>query len=251
MTDSFVQEVDESLAQDRFSKWWRQWRVAIIGFCLTIVIGVAVLQGWNALKMQAADQAANSYAKGTKLLTEGKFKEADAIFVRLSQSAPSGFRSLARQQHAGALLAQGEKDNAIKALIAASQVEKGYWKDLALFKAANLQADKKTRPELENLLRPILAGDGTLKANARVLLASKSLADGDFARARSEFDVLRLALDAPPGVRQMASIGLAVIDSKEAEAGKIAKAEPANTAKPGPSAAPGTPANSTVKAPKP
>lgn len=251
MTDSFVQEVDESLAHDRFAKWWRQWRVAIIGFCLTILIGVAVLQGWNALKTQAADQAANSYAKATKLLAEGKFKEADAIFVRLSQTAPGGFRSLARQQHAGALLAQGEKENAIKALIAAGAVEKGYWKDLALFKAANLQADKKTRPELENLLRPILAGDGTLKPNARVLLAAKSLADGDFARARSEFDVLRLALDAPAGVRQMANVGLAVIDSREAEAGKIAKAAPANPAKTTPSAAPGAHSNSTVKAPKP
>ena len=52
-TDSFVQEVDESLRQDRVLQFFKRHGVWIIGALIAIVVVVAAWQGWRAYSMNA------------------------------------------------------------------------------------------------------------------------------------------------------------------------------------------------------
>ncbi len=213
MSDSsFEKEVDESLREDRASSLWRKWGGTVIAALAGIVLVVAGFEVNRALTTRAADLAADQYAEASKAAAEGKWKEAGDKFARLTKSAPQGYRILAAHQYAAALLEQGKKDEAIKVFEDAAGKSKGLWSDLARLKLAYLQADEKNIAGLEEILRPLLAGkDSALKMNARDLIAAKALASGDLKRAESEYRLLKLAPDAPSGVRQSAEIGLAVI----------------------------------------
>lgn len=226
MSDSsFEKEVDEGLREDRAASMWKKWGGTVVAALSGIVLVVAGLEAHRALKTRAGDLAADHYAEATKAASEGKWKEAGESFARLAKSAPPGYRTLALHQYAAALLEQGRRDEAVKAFEDAARKSRGLWSDLARLKLAYLQADQKNIAELGEILRPILAGkDSVFKMNARDLIAAKALASGDLKRAESEYRLLKLAPDAPAGVRQSAEIALAV----------IARDRPAATATPGP-----------------
>ena len=82
---------------------------------------------------------------------------------------------------------------------------------LALIKSAYLEADTLSRSELEAVLAPLTSGDGPFAALASELVAAKALQDGDIEFARREFNFLRLAQNAPPGVVTRAQQALAAL----------------------------------------
>jgi hypothetical protein len=87
----------------------------------------------------------------------------------------------------------------------------GPYERLALLKSAYFRADTLTMAELEATLGALVNEDTALGALARELIAAKAFADGDIARARTEYSRLKFDAAAPAGVVQRAEIALDAI----------------------------------------
>ena len=210
MADIF-EEVEEGLRQDRLTGLWKKYGIFAYIAAALLIGGVAfneyrqvqaastVEENASRLEAALADVDARNYESAATQLTE---LIADDI-------APS---NIAAHYLAGVRL-DGNGDAAAAAEVLASSV--GDLEDptekLALIKSAYLQADTLSRSELESILSPLTSGDGPFAALASELVAAKALQDGDIDFARREFNFLRLAQNAPPGVVTRAHQALAAL----------------------------------------
>ncbi len=216
MADIF-EEVEEGLRQDRLTGLWKKYGIFAY-------IAAALLIGGVAFNEYRQVQAANTVEENASRL-EAALVEVDA---RNYESAAAQLTELIDDDIAPAKIAahylagvrlDGNGDAAAAADVLTASV--GDLEDptekLALIKAAYLQADTLTRSELEGILSPLKNGDGPFAALATELVAAKALQDGDIEFARREFNFLRLAQNAPPGVVTRAQQALAALPPISAE----------------------------------
>ncbi|GAB5456433.1 MAG: hypothetical protein Hens2KO_26620 [Henriciella sp.] len=210
MADIF-EEVEEGLRQDRLTGLWKKYGIFAY-------IAAALLIGGVAYNEYRQVQAANTVEENASRL-EAALVEVDA---RNYESAATQLTSLIDDDIAPSKIAAhylaGVRLDGNGDAIAAADVLSASIDDLAdpteklaLIKAAYLQADTLSRGELEGILAPLTRGDGPFAALASELVAAKALSDGDIEFARREFNFLRLAQNAPPGVVTRAQQALAAL----------------------------------------
>lgn len=210
MADIF-EEVEEGLRQDRMTGLWKKY-----GFFA--YIGAALLIGGVAFNEYRQVQAKNTI-KEHALRLEAALSEVDA---RNYEAAAAQLSELIADDIAPATvaahyLAGVRLDGNGDALAAADVLSESVsdledpTEQLALIKSAYLRADTASRSELEGILSPLTSGDGAFAALASELLAAKALQEGDIEFARREFNFLRLAPNAPPGVVTRAQQALAAL----------------------------------------
>ncbi|MBA3066971.1 MAG: hypothetical protein FP825_00625 [Hyphomonas sp.] len=211
MTDIFT-EVDEGVRQEKLASWWIRWRPFIYGAVAALVGSVAINE--FILKPQAASARAAralELENAVKALEDGQYEEAEAAFRAIVESksklAPLAAHYLAQTQLEG----RGDAVAAAETLAAIGGTEGGPYERLALLKAAYFRADTLSLSELEVTLGALVSEDSALGALARELVAAKAYAEGDIARARTEYNRLKFDAAAPAGVVQRAEIALDAI----------------------------------------
>ncbi|MGH6873187.1 MAG: tetratricopeptide repeat protein [Rhizomicrobium sp.] len=112
MSDIF-REVEEEVRKERLDKLWKQYGDYIVAVACLLVIAAAGVQLWRTYDQRNRLKASDQYATAEEMLQNGQAGLAADQFGHLADSAPSGYRSLARLQHADALLASGEKGDAL------------------------------------------------------------------------------------------------------------------------------------------
>lgn len=211
-TDSFVQEVDESLRQDRVLGFFKKWGWWLLGAVVLIVAGVAGWQGWRAYQMEAARDHAEEYAEAQELARAGNLDEARAAFERLGEEGPSYYRVMARLEYAAVLEAQGDVQGALAGFDAvAEDTNDPITRETAQLRAAYLAADTENFEAIQRRLQPLIDSESRLSFLARELLAIEAWEAGQIDIARDQLENLTLAFDAPEALRQRAEIALAVI----------------------------------------
>lgn len=210
MSDVF-EEVEESLRQDKASELWRKYGWIVIGAAALIVLATLVVNLMSYFGEQSRDQRVRDFEAARSALAEREYSAAIDGFEALATSgteiAPLAASYLAQARIEGT----GDVDGAVAALqIAADQGDEVIG-DVSLIKLAYLRADALSLAELEALLEPLMKRDNSLEAVALEIIAAKAYAEGDFARARSEYGFLRISPNAPAGVKLRAENALAVI----------------------------------------
>ena len=112
-TDSFVQEVDESLRQDRVLIFFKKYGLWFAGALAVVVIGVGGWQAWSASQTSAARNHAEDYAAAQELARAGNMDEAKVAFERLTGEGPRTYRVMAEMEHAAVLETQGDLEGAL------------------------------------------------------------------------------------------------------------------------------------------
>ena len=215
MSDIF-QEVDEEFQKDRFSELWDRfgWIVWLAGIAIVVAVGANEFMQYRA--GEAREARALKLEAALASLEAGDY---DASIEGLSAlvDAGSDLSSVAGHYLAEARLeGQGDRAGAIAALEEAANGD-GPFAELALLKAAYLKSETATMAELETLIAPLLESDASMAALAQELIAAKAFQEEDFERARSDFNFLRFAPNAPPGLSQRADIALAAIPRSPSE----------------------------------
>ena len=211
-TDSFVQEVDESLRQDRVLQFFKRHGVWIIGALIAIVVAVAAWQGWRAYSMNAAREHSDAYAAAQEQARNGDLDAAKAEFERLADAGPHHFRVMARMEHAAILQAQGDLEAALNEFdAAAEQARDPVMREAAQMRAAYIAADTQDFASLQTRLQPLIEGGGRISYLARELLGIEAWEAGNLDVARENLEAVTLAFDAPQSVQQRAQVALAVI----------------------------------------
>ena len=210
MADIF-EEVEEGLRQDRLTGLWKKYGIFAYIAAALLIGGVA----FNEYRqVQAANTVEENASRLEAALTDVDARNYESAATQLSaliedDIAPS---KVAAHYLAGVRL-DGNGDAAAAAEVLSASV--GDLEDptekLALIKSAYLQADTLSRSELESILSPLTSGDGPFAALASELVAAKALQDGDIEFARREFNFLRLAQNAPPGVVTRAQQAIAAL----------------------------------------
>lgn len=229
MSDIF-NEVDEGLRQDKMETWWSNNGRYVYAAIALIVGGVAVNEfAIKPMTEKGIAERAQMLETGMVALEEDRFDEAEANFSELA-AGKSKLAPIAANMLAETRLEQGNIDGAAQALAAAGAADGGPYARLALLKTAYAKADSLSLSELESVLGSLPSEEGPTGALARELLAAKAWDEGDNARARTEFNRLRLDPNAPEGLRQRAELAMAAIPKASAdEAETETPTEPAET----------------------
>ncbi len=236
MSDIFT-EVEEGLRQEKLGTLWKRWRPFVYGGVAAIIIGVAVNEFVLAPQAEARREGrALALENGIRALEEARYAEAEEAFTKImnedAKLAPLAAHFLAQTKYEGG----GDAAGAAELLASVGGTEGGPYERLALLKSAYFKADELSLADLEATLGSLVSDDSTVGALARELVAAKAYDAGDFARARTEYNRLRLDAYAPQGLVRRAEIALAAIpvqtgteEVTEAAPAEATPAEPQET----------------------
>ena len=211
-SDSFIQEVDESLRQDRMLDLAKRWGPWVIGAFVLLLAGVLAWQAWERFSIDQGRAHAGEYAAAQALAREGNFEEAKIAFDRLSNEGPRGYRVMAQMELGAVLEAQGDLQAALAAFDEAAEAANDpVMRETAQLRAAYIVAETQDFAALQTRLNPLIESESRLSFLARELLALEAWEAGNNDLARDQLENLTLAFDAPEAVRQRAQVALSVI----------------------------------------
>ena len=210
MADIF-EEVEEGLRQDRLTGLWKKYGIFAYIAAALLIGGVA----FNEYRqVQAANTVEENASRLEAALTDVDARNYEPAATQLTELIEDDISpsKVAAHYLAGVRLdGNGDAASAAEVLSASVGDLQDPTEKLALIKSAYLQADTLSRSELEAILSPLINGDGPFAALASELVAAKALQDGDIEFARREFNFLRLAQNAPPGVVTRAQQAIAAL----------------------------------------
>ncbi|MBY0563297.1 MAG: tetratricopeptide repeat protein [Hyphomonadaceae bacterium] len=226
-TDTFVQEVNEGLRQDRVLQFLRKYGPVMAGVAIVLVLGLVGWVVWTEQRQQTARAQSVEYYAALQLAAEGNLDGAKTEFARLREEGPRTYQVMARMEHAALLQEQGDLEAALAEFEAAAEsANDPLMRDTALLRAAYIAAETQDFTALQQRLQPLAQSDSRLSFLARELLGVEAWEAGETQLARETFEALSLAFDAPEAVQQRAQLALAVLGPAPASASE-APAAPA------------------------
>jgi hypothetical protein len=220
-SDSFIQEVDESLRQDRMLNMAKRYGPWLIGLFALFILGLGGWQFWRGMQTDAAREHAEEFVAAQEMARQalaqgGDLDAAKAEFERLAGEGPRAYRSMARMERAGLLAHEGDLEAALAEFDAAAEAAPdAIMRESAQMRAAYIAAETQDFAALRTRLQPLIDSDTRTSYAARELLAIEAWEAGDLDLARTTLQELTLAFDAPDTVRQRTQIALSVIGPGE------------------------------------
>jgi len=211
-SDSFVNEVDESLRQDRALQMAKRYGPWLVGLFFVFLLSIGGWQMWQRQQAESARAQSDAYQAAIALAQAGNLDGAKAEFERMSGEGPRTYRVMARMQQAAILQVQGDLEGALAQFDAAAEAANDpIMRDTAILRAAYIAAETEDFAAVQSRLQPLVDSDSRLAYLARELLGVEAWEAGQTELARDTLENLTLAFDAPDAVRERAQLALAVI----------------------------------------
>ncbi len=212
MSDIF-REVDEDLRTERAQQLWQRHGKLAVGAAVLVILGVAGYTLWQQRVTEGRMSAGSHYAEAENELARGNKDQAAAGWGLLAQEAKGdGYGLLARLRLAALAAEKGDAAavSQYKAIAADTAVAQEY-RDLATLGAAQAEAATLAPEALEAALKPLLADNHPLRAQAREVLAAAFLKAGKTDSARTLLAAISDDPGSPTGVRARATELLAAL----------------------------------------
>jgi hypothetical protein len=199
-------EVEEEVRRERFEKLWKEYGDYIIAAACLIVIGAAGFQLWRTYDQRQRVEASDRYAAAEQMLESGETAQAADAFGRLADSAPGGYKTLTRLQHADALMASGERGDALNLYKQIAAGDDDMLGAVARIHAAWAIADFAPRADLISTLGPLNDSASAWRPMADEVLAYWDYRSGAVKAAEAGYDAIANDTDAPVPLRQRAKV---------------------------------------------
>ncbi len=222
MVDIF-EEVDEELRRDKYQDLLRKYGPWALGGALAIIVGTVGWQGFEAWQTSNRETASDSYLVAMTQVENGQLALAAASLETLADQGTAGYAPLALIQRGNLALEQGE--NAIAAEFfeqAATAANDPLLQDMAEIRAVWASWDTLSFSDIDLRLSRLVNGQSPFRHLARETIATAALRAGDHERARTQYQFLAFATDAPAGVQSRAQEALALIAQRAEPAETIA-----------------------------
>lgn len=210
MVDIF-DEVDEELRAERAQRILKRYAGLIIAVAFLIVAAAAGWQAWRWWQARQDMAAGQRYLAALALMQSpaaaANHQEITGTFDMLAQTAPEGYRTLARLQ-AAALKAQHGDQRGAAALwndIATDSSADPLMRDLASLLWCQQQIDTGDPALLETRLKALAEPGNAWRPLAQEQLALLELRQGKTEAAKASLSKLAQDVTAPNGVRQRAA----------------------------------------------
>lgn len=205
MPDIF-DEVKEELRAEQARKLWVRYGSVVAGVALLAVVGIGGWQGWRWYQGQESAKTALVFMEAHRAAEAqgADLKAAGERFASIAQSAPEGYRILARLRAAALKAETGERDAALGLWneVASDSRAPQIYRDLASLMWALHGLDTQDPAALDSRLAPLVGG--AWGASARELQALVAIRRGDTATAKKNLEALAADVTAPAGVRERA-----------------------------------------------
>ena len=171
MSDIFS-EVDEEVRRERLLNLWHRHGWLIIAVCMLVVAGVGGWRGYQWYEAKRAAEAGARFEAAVALANEGKSKEAEEAFAKLSAEGTASYRMLAKFREAEQLAQRNSK--ATVAIYDQLSADSGLGlplRDLASVRAGLILVDTAPYDTIKQRLEPLAAADRAFRHSARAILA--------------------------------------------------------------------------------
>lgn len=204
MSDDIFREVEEEVRRERLEKLWKDYGDYITAAASLLILGAAGFQLWRVYEARETAKASNQYILAMQMMENGQSQAAARAFARLSKDSPRGYSHLSELQSADALLAAGNRDEAVaiyRRIVSSGDEMLGA---IARIRAAWATVDNSPRSDIESLLGPLTVPTNAWHPMAREILAYADYRTGAIGKARAEFEQLAKDPAASAGVKQRA-----------------------------------------------
>jgi hypothetical protein len=198
-------EVEEEVRRERLDKLWKQYGDYIVAAACLLVIGAAGIQLWRTYDQRERLKAADQYAAAEQMMEGGQNAQAADAFGRLADTAPSGYKELARLQHADALLASGERGDALGLYKQIATGSDPILSAVARVRSAWATVDYASRADVTETLGPLMEPSSPWNPMAQEILAYWDYRSGNSAAAQSEYSAISHDMKAPASLRERAA----------------------------------------------
>ncbi|MFT3726406.1 MAG: tetratricopeptide repeat protein [Terricaulis sp.] len=217
-TESFVQEVDQNLRDERMIADARRFAPYAIGAVILFVAAIGGWQLWQGYQVNEARKGAQEFSAAQQVAGTGDMNAAKAAFLALTTHGPENYRVMAQLEYGAVLQAQGDLNGALAAFDkGASETNDQTLKESAILRAAYIAAETQDYDAINRRLQPMLNSHTRLSYLAQELLAVQAWKAGKLDVARDTLQNLSLAFSAPEAVRQRAQSYLSVIGPAPAQ----------------------------------
>jgi hypothetical protein len=211
--DSFIREVNEELRSDQIKTVWKRFGPFIIALAVLIVVGVGGSQAYLYWQGLQASASGDKFLSALKLIEEKKNDDAAKALETLGKDGFGSYPVLARLRLA---TLKAEKGDAAGAISDFSEIGKDNGvpqaiKDAAKLRAAWLLVDKGTYEQVSAEVEELAVPASFTRHSAREALGLAAYKSGDYAKARSWFQLIVDDPEAPGGASQRARMMLALI----------------------------------------
>jgi len=197
-------EVEEEVRRERFEKLWKEYGDYIVAVACLIVIGAAGFQLWRTYDQRQRIQASDQYTAAEQMLESGDAAQAADAFGRLADSAPGGYKTLARLEHADALMASGERGDALNLYKQIAAGDDELLGAVARIHAGWALADYAPRADVLSTLGPLRDPASAWWPMAQEVLAYRDYRGGALKTAEAEYQAIARDGNAPAPLRQRA-----------------------------------------------
>jgi hypothetical protein len=209
VTDIF-REVEEDVRRERIEKLWKIYGNYVIAALVLLFAGIGGWQLWQRHEQQERMKVAGAFIAAQRISNP---QAAAGTFVDLARTAPKGYATLARLSEAGAMLASGQRDNAIDLYKQIAKDDSGPIGAVARLRAAWALADTSSRANLSDLLKPLDQPGDAWRENAEEVLAYADYRAMDTKSALARYTILSLDPEAPDALRARAKAMAAFLRS--------------------------------------
>jgi hypothetical protein len=198
-------EVDEDLRRDQLKQLWDRYSLLIVAAALLVIVGVGGWRAYSYLEGKKSAEAGAAFDRAADLSEQNKHAEAEAAFTKLAQTAPAGYRTLARLR-AAAEAASRDPQAAIRMYdeIAADSSVPVTEQDLSKVRAAGLLLETAPYDAMLKRLEAAAAPTGPYRHSARELLALSAWRTNDPVATRKWIDVITNDGETPASLRTRA-----------------------------------------------
>nr|WP_238934815.1 tetratricopeptide repeat protein [Maricaulis parjimensis] len=199
-----------------------------LGGAIGIIAVAAGYQAWQAYRLGEREASSEAFISAIRASEENQLALAATGFETLAETGAAGYPALALMQRANVALNEGDTAAAADFFEqAAAATSEPLVSDLAEIRAVWARWDMLSAADVEIRLTPLTQDTAPYRFLARETIGAAALRDGDLTRARSAYQFISFAFEAPEGVRRRAQEALAIIERDEALAAPASEAAPA------------------------
>jgi len=194
-------EVEEDVRRERLEKLWKAYGThAIVGVAL-LFAGIGGWQFWQRHELQERQKISDAFIAAQRITNP---QAAATAYADLARGAPKGYAEVARLSQAGAMLASGQRPDAIELFKQIAKEDSGPVGSVARLRAGWALADSASRKDLAELLKPLDQPGNAWRPNAREVLAYADYRAMDTKSALAKYSQLAVDPDSPQGLRNRA-----------------------------------------------
>lgn len=212
--DGLIREVNDELKQDKLHEIWKKYGNYIIAFVVLLIGATATIEGYKSWKSSVEAKEAKEFVSAISDADNLEMDAAITSFEKISNSARTDFKDLAKLQIANIYLKNSKIEEAITVLeeIYNDKSVDNTLRNVAAIKLVSHTIDTADADEIRKMLEPMTIDTNSFRYAAKEMLALLELREGNLEGSKAIYEELTSDTLVAAGIKKRADEMLALIN---------------------------------------